>query len=266
MTVRQVLETASKQLRQAGSSSPRLLAHPEHEPTTAQHQTFDKLLARRAASEPMAYVLGEREFYGRIFKTDRRALIPRPETELLVEIGCQAVAGWRAGGGVEPRVVEVGTGAGAVAVSLAAETGAPIVATEISWAALSLARENAQRLSQAELVHFVLTDVLSGIRGPLHVILANLPYVPSGRTLPPDIANYEPAEAIFGGPTGTEILERLLHQARTLLAPGGELALELDESGQAEPMSALAAKLYPAADIRIRQDAGGYERVLWLRR
>jgi release factor glutamine methyltransferase len=216
-------------------------------------------VSRRARAEPLAYLLGEREFYGRRFKVDPRALIPRPETELLVEIGCSAVARGLS------RVVEVGTGSGAIAVSLAAETGSPVVATDVSWPALSLARENAAGLGQLDRVRLVRTDLLAGLRGPFDLLVANLPYVPVGRALPSDVADHEPHVALFAGPRGTELLERLLRQARPLLAPRAELALELDESAQAEPMATLARALYPTAQITIRQDAGGYDRVLWLR-
>jgi release factor glutamine methyltransferase len=174
---------------------------------------------------------------------------------LLVDIGREALAAGAR------RVVEIGTGSGAIAISLAAETGSMVLATEVSWAALSLARENATLLGQTERVRFVQTDLLAGLRGPFDVVLANLPYVPSGRVLPPDVADYEPPVAIFGGPGGTELVERVLRQADVTR----ELALELDESDQARPLAALARHLFPRAEITIRQDGGGYDRVLHLR-
>jgi release factor glutamine methyltransferase len=221
------------------------------------------LLARRAAAEPVAYLVGEREFYGRSFRVDRRALIPRPETELLVDIGIAAVDRLR-GLGVEPRVVDVGTGAGAIAVSLSIERGIRVVATDVAWGALSLARENAERFSAN--VAFVLADLLSGLRGPFDVVLANLPYVPSTRDLPADVRDYEPHMAIFGGRRGTELIERFLHQARDVLGAAGELAVELDEEEQAAPVAALARRLYPSAEVSVCQDNGGYDRVVRLRR
>jgi release factor glutamine methyltransferase len=234
----------------------------------------------------MAYLLGEREFYGHLFAADRRALIPRPETELLVELGIAAVARWRTHG-MEPRVVEVGTGSGAVAISLALASQVDVVATELAWPALTLAQENARRLgatvpaatervavARADVdqaaagaagrgrVRLVQTDLLAGLGRPLHVVLANLPYVPSGRVLPRDVRDYEPHVAIFGGVRGTELIERLLHEARPLLAPGGEVCVELDEEEQAQPVAALAGTLYPTADLTIHQDHGGYDRVV----
>jgi release factor glutamine methyltransferase len=106
------------------------------------------------------------------------------------------------------------------------------------------------------------SDLLAAVRGPLHLILANLPYVPSQRRLPPDVANYEPPIALFGGQRGTELIERLFAEARPLLAPGGELAVELDEEEQAAPMAALARQLYRGADVSVCRDAGGYDRVV----
>jgi release factor glutamine methyltransferase len=220
---------------------------------------FRGLVARREASEPIAYLLGEREFYGRMFKVDRRALIPRPETELLVDLGVAAVARWR-GVGFEPRVVDVGTGAGAVAISLALEASVRVIATDVSAEALALARENAYR--HAAPLSFVQTDLLRGLRAPLHLVLANLPYVPRDRWLPADVKEYEPPLALFGGQRGTELIERLLHEARPLLVPGSELAVELDEEEQASPIAALARELYPGAEVSVCQDAGGYDRVV----
>jgi release factor glutamine methyltransferase len=222
---------------------------------------FQELVGRRVAGEPIAYLLGEREFYGRNFSVDRRALIPRPETELLVELGIAAVGRFRAAG-IEPIVVELGTGCGAVALSLAAEAGVNVIATDVSAEALHLAKENAFRLLVDTRVRFVQTDLLAGLRGPLHVVLGNLPYIPRGRDLPTDVTDYEPHVALFGGEQGTELIDRLFHEARPLLAPGAELCVELDEEDQAAPMAALARQLYPGAEVTICKDGGGYDRVV----
>jgi release factor glutamine methyltransferase len=239
-----------------------VLAHPEPGVSEALVSAFRALVARRAASEPMAYLLGEREFYSRTFRVDRRALIPRPETELLVELGSAAVERWRTTG-VEPLVIDVGTGCGAIAVSISLQSNISVVATDVSLGALLLAKENADQLGGK--VRFVGADLLRGLQGPVHVLLANLPYVPRERTLPADVKDYEPHVAIFGGNRGTELIERLLHEAQPLLAPGAELAVELDEEEQATPIATLARSLYPAADVSICQDAGGYDRVVRLK-
>jgi release factor glutamine methyltransferase len=214
----------------------------------------------------MAYLLGEREFYGRIFKCDRRALIPRPETELLVELGLAAV---KRPGNPRPRVLEIGTGGGAVAVSLALELAAEfesesrrsVFATDLSAEALSLAHENACALG-AELA-FVQADLLTGIRGPIDVLLANLPYVPTQRDLPRDVKDHEPHVALFGGPRGTELIERLLQQAVGVVQH--VLAVELDEEEQAQPVAALARQLFGSANVSIERDNGGYDRVVHIR-
>lgn len=239
----------------SGWSRTQLLAHPEWELSESIASALHELLARRLASEPIAYLLGEREFYGRTFRVDRRALIPRPETELLVDIGREATARFR-----DPVVMDIGTGAGAIAISLALEANVPVVATDVSYAALQLARENAF-LHQAD-VRFVQTDLLNGVNGPLHVVLANLPYVPRGRQLPRDVKAYEPHVALFGGEHGTELIQRLLHEAKPLLAEDAVLAVELDEEAQAGPVAALARELYPHAEVSVCRDAGGYDRVV----
>jgi release factor glutamine methyltransferase len=245
-----------------GWSREQLLAHPEWRVAEAERLAFDQLAARRRADEPMAYLMGEREFYGRTFKVDRRALIPRPETELLVDLGVAAVRRWRAAG-TEPRVVDVGTGCGPVAVSVALEANVTVAATDVDFGALCLARENA--MLHGVSLRLVQADLLKGMRGPLQVVLANLPYVPLGRSLPRDVVGYEPTVALFGGERGTELIERFLKEARTLLAPDAELCVELDEEEQASPVADLAQRLYPKADVSVCQDAGGYDRVVRVR-
>jgi release factor glutamine methyltransferase len=242
-----------------GWSRTEVLAHPERLVSETAKGAYMELVARREAYEPIAYLLGEREFYGRMFRVDRRALIPRPETELLVDLGRAAVERWRSAG-FEPTVVDVGTGCGAIAVSVALESGVRVVATDVSPVALTLARENVYLHSARVLA--VAADLLHGLRGPLQVVLANLPYVPSQRVLPSDVRDYEPHVALFGGMRGTELIERFLHQARPLLAPKGELCVELDEEEQATPVAALAQELYPRAEVSVCQDAGGYDRVV----
>jgi release factor glutamine methyltransferase len=135
-----------------------------------------------------------------------------------------------------------------------------VLATDISPDALALAAENAFRLGAGDLVTFTRADLLDGQDGPLHVVLANLPYVPLGRALPSDVRDYEPHVALFGGERGTELIERLLHQARPLLCQGAEVCVELDEEEQAAPVAALARTLYAHAEVL--RDAGGYDRVV----
>jgi release factor glutamine methyltransferase len=242
-----------------GWSRTDVLAHPEREVSPGTAAAFEELVARRAASEPIAYLLGEREFYGREFRVDARALIPRPETELLVELGLAAVRRFRSSG-VEPLVLDVGTGCGAIGISVSVNGSVRVVATDVSYEALTLARENA--LLHGADVALLQTNLLAGMRGPLHVVLANLPYVPSDRRLPRDVRDYEPAVALFGGERGTELIDELLRQAHGLLAADGELCVELDEEEQATPVAALARRLYASATVDVVKDNGGYDRVV----
>jgi release factor glutamine methyltransferase len=242
-----------------GWSTEQVLAHPEWIIDARERARFEALTARRVAGEPIAYLTGEREFYGRSFKVDARALIPRPETELLVELGVVAIDRLRRVG-IEPHVVDVGTGAGAIAISVSLNAHIPVVATDVSFQALTLARENAARL-RAD-VKLVQADLLRGLRGKFNLVLANLPYVPGDRVLPRDVKDFEPHVALFGGAVGTELIERLLRELREMLTLGGDICVELDEQEQAGPVAALAQTLYPTAEVSVCQDNGGYDRVV----
>jgi release factor glutamine methyltransferase len=159
-------------------------------------------------------------------------------------------------------VLEIGTGSGVVAISLAAERGVTITATDVSIAALQLAQANACALGQHHRMRLVQADLMHALRGPFDLILANLPYVPNLRDLPADVYAYEPHVALFGGQTGTELIQRLLEQAQSRLAPHAEVCVELDEEDQAAPVSDLATRLYPGAEVSVCRDAGGYDRVV----
>jgi release factor glutamine methyltransferase len=180
------------------------------------------MLARRETGEPLAYILGRREFYGREFAVTRDVLIPRPETEAIVEAGLRADSMNHG-----PRVIEVGTGSGAVAVTLALERPhARVVATDVSAAALAVARRNARNLSAG--VEFVQADLLRGLRGPFDVVVANLPYVPDGERdqLQREIRDWEPDVALFAGTDGLQIIARLIRALPGALAAGGVAVLE----------------------------------------
>ena len=135
-----------------------------------------------------------------------------------------------------------------------------VVATDISVDALALARENAQLLGAD--IEFREADLLNGVDGRFHVVLANLPYVPRDRALPPDVRDYEPHVALFGGERGTELIERFLDEAASHVVEAAELAVELDEEDQATPVARLARALYPKAEVTVLQDNGGYDRVV----
>jgi release factor glutamine methyltransferase len=242
------------------ASRTEVLAHPERVLTGDEARRLEALVARREAHEPLAYLLGEREFYGRSFKVDGRALIPRPESELLVE---QALVWLREQPG-RPLVVDVGTGSGCLAISLALETEATVVGVDSSTAALSLARENAARLKvPSERLLLVQASLLSWVRAERRpdLVVANLPYVPSEvlPELPLDVRLYEPLEALDGGPGGTRLIVELLQQCAVLDVP--RILAELD-SRHAESVLEAARSLLPWATARLKPDLAGRWRVL----
>jgi release factor glutamine methyltransferase len=213
----------------------------------AARERFESLLARREAREPVAYILGRKEFRRLSLGVDPRVLIPRPETELLVEVGLELAPG--------ARVADVGTGSGAIALALADERpDLSLTGIDASADALVLARDNARRLGLD--VEFVEGDLLVG--GPYDAVLANLPYVRDGEELAPEIARYEPGRALYGGADGLDVIRRLVGMASPGVVP--LLALEVGE-GQAD---AVASMLRDAGfgDVERRRDLAGIERVV----
>ena len=237
--------------------------------TPAERQAYRELVLRRCKHEPVAYILGDREFYGRAFKVTHDVLVPRPETEHLVD----AVLEWlaekellapattpsaQAESGLG-RLADLGTGSGIIAVSLAAELPlAQLVAVDISPAAVAIARENAVRHSVADRIEFLagnLAEPLAG-RGPFRVIAANLPYVPAGdaATLAADVREHEPHLALFSGADGLTLITKLIKEAPGLLGEPGLLALEIG-AGQWPKVQALLVaagftRVWSAADLQ----------------
>lgn len=223
--------------------------------------------ARRiAAGEPLQYVIGQWDFRDFTLRTDRRALVPRPETEMLVEL---VLSSPRLRALPAPRLVDYGTGTGCIAFALArAWPAAKVAALDVSEEALALARENAAALGLAERVAFVncaeteLDEVFEG--GSVDAIVSNPPYVPTAQweRLAPKVRDHEPRLALDGGADGMDVLRRVAEDASMLLAPEGELYLELDaESGQAAPMGALLREL-GFDPVRSHRDLAGAERFL----
>jgi release factor glutamine methyltransferase len=222
---------------------------------------FKELLVRRRRSEPIAYILGEREFYGLRFSVNQHVLIPRPDTETLVNVALERTRGRHLFG----RAVDVCTGSGCVAIAFAKERPTwHVTGSDISAAALEVARRNALKLGAVWNIDFRQSDLLASIGAEprYDLITANAPYVPDAEvpTLAADIRNYEPAGALCGGPDGLAILRRLVKAAPGWLTPGGMLALEVG-AGQAERVAkGLAA--YGFSDVQLAQDYGGIERVV----
>ncbi|HKV84687.1 MAG TPA: peptide chain release factor N(5)-glutamine methyltransferase [Ktedonobacterales bacterium] len=241
-----------------------VLAYPERALTPKQAADFDRLIERRAAHEPVAYLVGHREFMGLDFRADARALIPRPETELLVEAALVEIrARLAATPTAPPLVADIGTGSGAIALAVAAlEPRLPtIYATDISAGALDLARENAARLRVADRVIFREGDLLAALPEPVEVALANLPYVAprDAATLPADVQQYEPALALYGADDGLGHLRRFFAQAPTYLKPGAFLALEFGYD-QRPALAALIHATFPGATARFAADYAGWDR------
>ncbi len=239
-----------------------VLIHPEARLTSAQQEALREALERLRAGVPLPYVLGEWEFYGRTFEVGPEALIPRPETELLVET---ALAWLRARPDVH-LAADVGTGMGCIAVTLAAERPSlRVLAADLSPAALHLARRNARRHNLTPRLDFLCADLLSPLAPrSLPLICANLPYVPVDtlRRLP--IYGKEPTLALDGGPDGLHLIRRLLAQAETRLARGGLLLLEI-EASQGESAPRAARKVFPRARVDVLPDLAGHPRLLRIR-
>ena len=208
-------------------------------------ECFERLVARRAAREPVAYILGRKEFRRITLSVDRRALIPRPETELLVEVGVSLPP--------SARVVDVGTGTGAVALALKDERpDLSVVAVDIDSDALDLARENATRLGLE--VSFVQADLLDG--DVYDAVLANLPYLAAADELPPEIAQYDPRRALFGGAHGLDLIRRLIPR----VAGVPVVALEVGR-GQAREVGELLCHT-GFMSVESLRDLAGIERVV----
>jgi release factor glutamine methyltransferase len=224
-------------------------------PVTAyERERLDDLVRRRIRREPLAYILGEWGFRRLLLAVDDRALIPRPETEVVVERCLAFLESF-----VQPRVLDVGVGSGAIALAIADEhQGAEVVAVDSSERALSLARENKERAGVNGRVSLVLGDLLTEVDGPFDLVVSNPPYVTPEEydTLQPEIRLYEPYEAVVGVDVG----EKVAASARALLRPGGRLVLECGDGQGAGLAKALRSLGY--ADVLETRDLAGRDRVV----
>ena len=214
-----------------------LLAHPERSLAQAELDSYDQCIARREKHEPVQYITGGVEFYGLALRVDRNVLIPRPETEHLVEALLARIAPEES---VE--IVDVGTGSGAIAIAIArSRPNVTVTATDISAAALAVARANAEAHKVAARISFIQTDLLAGIaRGHFDAVVSNPPYVGEAdrATLARQVQEYEPASALFAGPGGFDIYERLIPEAERVLKPNGWLLMEIGYGQQAQDYGA----------------------------
>jgi release factor glutamine methyltransferase len=247
-----------------------LYAHPERELTSGEMQRYDEALARRATGVPAQYITGHQEFWGLDLIVSPAVLIPRPETEHVVEAVLELISGDtkqkreqqpRTGVSAPQRIVDVGTGSGAIALALANELpAAQIVATDISAEALDVARANAARHELTSRIEFRETDLLGGLAPSLFdFVISNPPYVGISEedSVQLEVRKCEPRGAVFAGPKGTEVIERLIPQARESLRPGGWLVFEI--SGTiAERVQHLLADW---SEVAIKKDLQGIARV-----
>lgn len=280
------LRAAAQRLRASGSRSPRLDAElllaaaldvdrlalfrrPERELSADEEERFAAYLRRREAHEPVAYIRGVRMFRTLELEVTPDVLIPRPETETLVEVALELLAGLTSRGTPEPLVLDVGTGSGCVALALVAENPfVHVVGTDLSEDALEVARRNAARHGLDRRVDFVLGDIAGDQPATrrFDLVVSNPPYIPAAEydALEPNVRDYEPRLALYGGEDGLDAYRRLVPAAAACLRLGGALAVEVGK-GQAAAVQALIAAQGSFGPARVRADLGGTPRVVFAR-
>jgi release factor glutamine methyltransferase len=282
MTIAGVLHEAVSVLGEAGSPTPRLDAevllaaclridrlqfytHAEKEVTPEATEVYAGWLQRRIKGEPVAYIIGVKEFWSLPFQVTPAVLIPRPETEVLVE---EALAVMSERPGTDWQVLDIGTGGGAIAVALAAEReDVQVTATDLSGEALSVAKVNAEQNGVKERIRFLRGDLFAPVTGQYDLIVSNPPYI-SHRDfdlLPPGIRNYEPAGALLAGEDGTEVHRNLIDRGAAFLKSGGWLLMEMGED-QGPKLKTYLNEHGGYDTVGIRSDYGGAERVAKARR
>jgi len=284
LTVREALAQAVQELIHEGQHNARLdaqvllghvlgveraalYAYPERVLTEQQQQQFFLFIGRRKQHEPVAYLLGHEEFYGLDFLVDKRVLIPRPETELLVEAALHAIGHKFVAGKMIPIVADIGTGSGAIPIALAlAEQRLPyLYACDICSEALEVARLNCQRHHVESRIRLLQGDLVAAVPEPVDVLTANLPYVGTEEmeSIPSDVHAYEPHLALFSGPYGLDILQRFCKevQARDILKPEAVILLEIGYQ-QSDILTHLLYELFPRATVTITKDYAGWNRIV----
>jgi release factor glutamine methyltransferase len=285
VTLREAVANARERLERAGIPAPEaaldaeLLARDvlgcdramwivrQHEPPPQYFEApYALAIARRARREPVGYIRGRHEFYGREFVVSSAVLIPRPETELLIDEALLLLPAL--GFSRQLRVIDIGTGSGCLAVTLALEyPAASYFATDVSAAALAVARGNADRLGAAERIVFLEGATLAGVPGPFSVIVANPPYVAERdrATLQPEVVDFEPSVALFAGDDGLRSIRDIIGAAETALDDDGTLLMEIG-ADQLEHVAAIADETANLALVRSRRDLQGTPRVAVVRR
>jgi len=244
-----------------GLSRTQLLSRDTAAPSPESMEAFEALVRRAATGEPLAYLTGRREFHGLDLAVNPQVLVPRPETELLVDEALRFLAPQT----TEQRVLDVGTGSGCIAVTIAAKCpAASVTAVDVTDEALAVARANATRHNVARRIAFFKSDLLSALRllpSNFNLLCANLPYIASDelRTLP--VIKHEPRLALDGGPDGLLWVRRLLVDAPRVMAPHGWLLLEIGAT-QGQAAAALAQAAFPSAQVAVLKDYAGLDRIV----
>jgi release factor glutamine methyltransferase len=273
ITVKGALDEGAQLLERAAVGAPRLTAevllchalgkpksylysHPEEALTELAWIHYGRYLHERLKGKPTQYITGWQEFYGRAFRVNPAVLIPRPETEHVIEVALERAGGAR-------RALDIGTGSGAIAVTWQLETGAETFGTDLSVAALEVATRNGAALGAQ--VGWAAMDLAGGFReATFDVVLANPPYIPEseGPHLQVEVREWEPRLALFGGPTGVEIYGRLIAEAERILKPGGWLVMEIGYQAQERVERLLGGW----REVECRADLAGWPRVMAARR
>ncbi len=235
-----------------------LVTHPEIELSSEQVLQADKMIESLKAGVPLPYLVGKQAFYGLDFIVTPDVLIPRPETEQLVEECIQ----WLEDHPQKRTMVDVGTGSGIIAVTLADHLDdLKITALDISTEALEIARTNARKFGVDQRIQFMQSDLMSNCQGRFDLIVANLPYIPSETLQSLSVARYEPQLALDGGQDGLDLITELFHQSNEKINPGGAMLLEI-EAGQAEAVTRLAEKYWPNSKNTILFDLAKLPRII----
>jgi release factor glutamine methyltransferase len=283
MTVREIIFEATQKLEEAGIPSARLdaevllafllrcdrlafIKNPDDTLSKKQLADFDRLIARRAGGEPVAYLTGRKAFWSFVLKVNPSVLIPRPDTEVIVE---EALSVVRQESWIRPRILDIGTGSGAIALALAREIpDASVTATDISKAVLKTAQKNAAALKLNHSIVFLEGDLFEPVGGRFDMIVSNPPYIGAEEyeSLPAGVKNFEPKEALRAGQTGLEFYEKLIYQAHGYLKENGWLLLEIGARQKQEVRAIFEAHKDFYERIDVREDYAGLPRVIKGRR
>jgi release factor glutamine methyltransferase len=238
-----------------------VIAHPEAELSAGQVEQFHQMAAQYARGVPLPYIIGEQPFFNYTFTVTPDVMVPRWETEQVVELALQQLKAKTP----QPQILDIGTGSGIIGVTLALELpGAHVTATDISPAALAVARGNAGRLGVLDRMEFVVSDLLAGLAEPgrsFDLICANLPYIPAPDLGSLEVARHEPLVALDGGEDGLHLMRRFMADAPRVLAPGGGILLEIDYR-QGAAVSAIGLQHFPGAQVVVHKDLARLERVV----